>query len=155
MRYSMVSEERTKLEQAPPPQQQWSHRRAPWWAGWVLALLGSPAAIWFGNAVIGHLNKQTTMLTEIQTSLRLREEADKTHDSRLDRTEQRLDALVDRNRTSESIVYSGLKRSAGIEPPRGAPAETEQVKFQPTANAKKPLKPVGQDGRELELPAVR
>lgn len=155
MRYSMVSQERMiPVQQGPPPQGYRPHPKAPWWAGWVLAVITALGGAEGIRRLLTASAEQTAILVELRTVQRQELEHRKDLDRRVDNTEQRQQAMEVRTEKSFATLFAALAQE-GYVPPRGAPKETAQVDWRPTKNARKPLKPVGQDGRELELPAVR
>lgn len=148
------------MQQGPPPQRrpgrvpEWVKRGIAWVGGGTAFLATLVSLILGVRALLAQGDEQLKTLTRIEARLAHDAESDKKRDAKLDELEQKHQKHEVYSEKSFATLFAALAKE-GYQTPRGAPEETAQVEWQPTKNARKPLKPVGQDGTELVLPAVR
>ena len=147
VRYSKILGTSVPVEDAPLPPA--PDKRQPWWASWVLALIPALGLGGVGAKLIERSDKQLELLTGIRADVaRVNEKQDELK-QRVDGIEDRERRKLDRDERIQGWAGSALEQE-GYKPPRGL--DTDQVRWQTTRNAKRPLKPVEPDGSDLEVP---
>lgn len=152
----MVSEERlVPVEDGPPPQDRKmssATARGLKWVGGTVGFLATVVGLILSvKALLAQGDEQIRTLARIEARLQSDAEDDKKRDAQIDALTQGAHKHEVYSERSFATLFAALAKE-GYQPPRGAPKQTAQIDWQPTKNAKKPLRPVEADGSELALP---